>query len=367
MTRPLALLAALLWAALPTPAQAHQTGKSVIRCDAALDAPQVRCALSLSGDDLAHYLQFDPPTRAALQDPTHQAAALDHISKQLVVRNGKAICTAASAPTLAFDPAQPATIHVTLERRCPLPWRTLEVTDAIMVNTPGGYRHLGTLSVGEHQLVTVFDAAHIDATLVIDGAAPGQETSIARYIQEGVLHILAGADHVLFVLVLALGATSLRLLAGMVTAFTLAHSVTLGVSATGLLSPPAALIEPLIALSILIAAAQVARRTARDPDPAPRWLAALASPFAFGLLHGFGFSYVLRDEVGLPADRLLPALAAFNIGVELGQLAILTACFPALAWARRARPDAHKRLVWIACAALGAVSLYWLVTRTLGA
>jgi hydrogenase/urease accessory protein HupE len=361
----------------PPPALAHQTGKSTLRCAADLRDGMVRCQLTLSGDDLAHYLQLDQGQdrragRADLLTPAHSQAALAHLRDQLRVHNAAHLCEPLGEGALSATPMSDAHVEASLDWRCPLPWRSLRVTDAIMVNTPGGYRHLGLLSAGERQMATVFDAAHIDAELPISDA-PAQDTglghTLARYIEEGLLHILGGADHVLFVLVLALGATSARRLLGTVTAFTLAHSLTLAISALGWATPPAALIEPLIALSILITAAMAARRAYRAAPDAPRtdpsWAASLAAPALFGLLHGFGFSYVLRDEVGLPTQALIPALGAFNVGVELGQLLILALAIPALAALRARSPATHRSVVLICCALLGAVALYWTIARTL--
>jgi hypothetical protein len=350
--------------------EAHQTGKSTLRCEGA-DSGELRCALSLSGDDLAHYLQIDADgdgkhQRSDLAGEAQRSAALGHLRGQLRVANGGRVCAASGEDRLEQG-AGPGQIDAALGWRCEAPWRALELTNAIMVNTPGGYRHLGYLKVGERELTTVFDASQIEARLEVgEGAAGTAGHTITRYVWEGVVHILGGADHVLFVLVLALGAASLRLLLGMVTAFTLSHSLTLAVSALGMLSPPAALIEPLIALSILVSAALAGRRAYMSERAGAQGVAwALGAPFVFGLLHGFGFSYVLRDEVGLPTGALIPALGAFNVGVELGQLAILAVAAPAL-WALRRRSEAaHRWAVLIASGLLAAIALYWTVERVM--
>lgn len=146
-----------------------------------------------------------------------------------------------------------------------------------------------------------------------------------RFIKAGFSHILSGIDHLLFLLCLVIPFRRIRPLVPIVTAFTVAHSITLGASALGLAPdalwfPP--LIETLIALSIVymafenIAAARLEHR----------WLVA----FGFGLIHGFGFSFFLRDTLQFAGSHLLASLFSFNIGVELGQLFVLLLIIPAL-------------------------------------
>src|SRR5262249_43100003 len=145
---------------------------------------------------------------------------------------------------------------------------------------------------------------------------------LSGYVRLGITHILLGADHLLFVLGLLLLVPSLGMLVRTITAFTLAHSVTLGLAVLGLIAVPAAPVEALIAASIVL----VALELVRDPGAAPTlgrrapWAIALG----FGLLHGLGFAGALAD-VGLPADRIPLALLGFNAGVEVGQLAFVAA------------------------------------------
>jgi hypothetical protein len=147
----------------------------------------------------------------------------------------------------------------------------------------------------------------------------------ARFVWSGFTHILDGADHLLFLLCLVIPIRRIRTLVGVVTAFTGAHSVTLIASAYGL-APDAlwfpALVETLIATSIVYMALEniVGARLRR------RWLIT----FAFGLVHGFGFSFALRDSLQFAGSHLLTSLLAFNVGVELGQLVVLAVLVPAL-------------------------------------
>jgi len=177
----------------------------------------------------------------------------------------------------------------------------------------------------------------------------------ARYLRLGFTHILPlGLDHILFVLGLYLLSTRVRPLLVQVTAFTVAHSVTLGLSMYGWLSLPAAVVEPLIALSIAYVAIENMVTTQLKP-----WRPAVV--FGFGLLHGLGFASVLKD-LGLPRADYATALVTFNVGVELGQMAVLSLAFALSGWFR-SRSWYRLRLAVPASAVIAAVALYWTVQR----
>jgi hypothetical protein len=156
------------------------------------------------------------------------------------------------------------------------------------------------------------------------------------------------------VLGLFLLSTRLKPLLLQVTAFTIAHSITLGLSMYGILSLPSRIVEPLIALSIAYVA--IENLVTRELKP---WRVALV--FMFGLLHGLGFAGVLR-ELGLPRDEFLTALLTFNLGVELGQLTIIGAAFVTLG-AFMNRPWYHRLLVAPASCMIAATGLFWTLTR----
>jgi hydrogenase/urease accessory protein HupE len=187
---------------------------------------------------------------------------------------------------------------------------------------------------------------------------------VETYLVLGVEHILLGIDHLLFVLALLLLVRGAGRLIATVTAFTVAHSITLGAATLGLVHVPSAPVEAIIALSILFLAAELARRrgigvpedlTTRFP-----WLVA----FAFGLLHGFGFAGAL-SEVGVPEQAVPLALLFFNVGVELGQLVFIAAVF-GLGWLVRASAI-HVPLFWRTAVAygIGSIAAFWAVERTL--
>jgi hydrogenase/urease accessory protein HupE len=205
-----------------------------------------------------------------------------------------------------------------------------------------------------------------DSTLTYySGGAQGRWAVVRTFVQAGVHHILIGPDHILFLLALLLLGGSLWRLTTIVTAFTAGHSITLSLAALGLAQIAPSIVEPAIALSIVVVGVdnllvgQRQRSTgtqtaARDLRP---WMAG-----AFGLLHGFGFAAVLL-EFGLPREALGWSLAAFNIGVEIGQLAIVLAMAAALMLLQRYSAELAKRCVVMGSVAVIAAGLYWFVQR----
>ena len=198
--------------------------------------------------------------------------------------------------------------------------------------------------------------------VVVLGQAPAQALSVASYFGLGMKHILMGADHLLFVLCLILLVPDLRALLKTVTAFTLAHSITLALSALQVVQVPQAPVEATIALSILFLARElVCRRRGRNVTLQSPWIVA----FVFGLLHGFGFAGALA-EVGLPAGDIPGALLLFNLGVEAGQVAFVAAVLPTLWLLRRLHTPGRGWPAWTASIpayAVGAVSACWWLQR----
>ena len=177
--------------------------------------------------------------------------------------------------------------------------------------------------------------------------------TLAHFVREGVAHIFSGYDHVAFIVTLALGLSTWKRLALIVTSFTAAHSLTLALATLGLVTLTPRLVEPLIALTVFVVAADSLLR----PRGEPRALVA----FGFGLIHGLGLSNVLRD-LGLGGPELVPSLVGFNVGVELGQLAIVAPVFVVVLRLRR-REAAFARVRLVAGVLVALASALWLVIR----
>lgn len=182
---------------------------------------------------------------------------------------------------------------------------------------------------------------------------------LLEYTALGFTHIVPlGLDHILFVLGLFLLSTRVAPLLIQVTAFTVAHTLTLALSVYGVVSLPSSVVEPLISASIVY----VAVENILTPNLKP-WRALVV--FGFGLLHGLGFAGVLV-EVGLPHGQFVPALVSFNVGVELGQLAVIAAAYLAVGIWGRNRAWYRPRVVIPASATVAAVGLFWTAQRVLG-
>jgi hypothetical protein len=253
-----------------------------------------------------------------------------------------------------------------------LPPATLRFSGAV----PAGAREVRVtygLVLGSYALTLVSASGERSAPIWLAGGRPGAAIDLragfvdppawvtaGEYAGLGFTHILPkGLDHILFVVGLFLLGTRWRPLLLQVTLFTIAHSVTLGLSMLGLVSLPPSIVEPLIALSIAYVAVENLFTTELTP-----WRGALV--FAFGLLHGLGFAGVL-GELGMPAGRFALALVAFNVGVELGQLAVIALAMLAVGWWRTTRLETYRRWVVVPVSlAIAVVGLYWTATRALG-
>lgn len=197
------------------------------------------------------------------------------------------------------------------------------------------------------------------------GTVQGRFSVITTFVLSGIGHILIGPDHILFLVGLLLLGGTLKRLTLIVTSFTIGHSITLSLAALDIVSPPSQFVEPLIALTIVVVGADnllvlrsPADRTHQATD-IRAWLAA-----GFGLIHGFGFAYVLK-EFGLPQSALGWSLFAFNLGVEIGQLLIVGVVATVLVLLRRHSPQAARQVAFAGSAAVVLAGLYWFVERVL--
>lgn len=198
---------------------------------------------------------------------------------------------------------------------------------------------------------------------------PGAWDVLGSYVPLGIEHILEGADHLLFVFALLLLISNRWRLLGAITAFTLAHSITMAAATLGWVSLPGPPVEAIIALSIMFVASELVLRKGGQQRLSERYPWSVS--FSFGLLHGFGFAGALQ-EIGLPQSDVPLALLSFNLGVELGQLmfvavVLVTGSILSLIWPpfkRHLEPGARVALV--GAYAIGGWSAYWLLDRLSG-
>ena len=200
------------------------------------------------------------------------------------------------------------------------------------------------------------DGTQSDEVLLRGGKVQSRAAILLSYISVGFTHIVPeGLDHILFVLGLYLLAVSWRPLLLQVTAFTVAHSITLALGLYGYVTVPPSIVEPMIALSIVYVAVEnilTSKLTVWRPFIV----------FAFGLLHGLGFASVLR-EVGLQPGDYAMGLIGFNIGVEFGQLTVIATAFLLTGYWFKAKPWYRQRIVWPASAAIALTGAFWAVER----
>jgi hypothetical protein len=217
---------------------------------------------------------------------------------------------------------------------CPPGLQVLEVRDDIFDVLGANHHTLAKVEWPGGTRQFAFEPAAREARFALGGGPTARDTG--SFVLLGVEHILTGWDHLLFLLGLLLRAGSWLALAKIITAFTLAHSVTLTLAVLDVVVLPDRLVEAVIALSIAFVAAE---NLFLRPVVARRWVVS----FAFGLVHGFGFSSALR-ELGLPSRGLLLSLFGFNIGVEIGQALVVAVALPLFVLLRDTRWE--RRMIW---------------------
>lgn len=287
--------------------------------------------------------------------------------QRLDISSGGTRCVLESASQLIDSHTDGAYDVLKLTGRCPVAGPTLSITYRLFEGLDPQHRGLLNLVENGQSRSVVFSA---DAPQrIVGGDTAGPLTQFSTYVHEGVWHIWTGFDHILFLLSLLLPAvlvrddrrwrpgTSFRAafteVAKVVTAFTLAHSITLTLAALSIIVLPSRLVESGIALSVVLAALNNLFPVVANG----RWIAA----FGFGLLHGFGFAGALHD-LGLPAGSLALSLFGFNFGVETGQLAIVVVFLP-LAYLLRST-WAYRRMMFAGGSmVIAAVATVWLAER----
>ena len=258
---------------------------------------------------------------------------------------------------------------LSFDAHCPVEVRRLGIRYSVLADVDPSHRGLLSLTAGTVAHTGVLGGANGPQTFAVYTASPGQ--AFLEYLQAGIWHIWDGIDHLLFLVSLLLPAVLVRRegrwepvaraqpammgILKVVTAFTLAHSLTLSLAALDIVRLPSRLTESVIAASIVIAALNNIFPLVTDSR------ARIA--FAFGLLHGFGFASVLTD-MGLPQGARLVSLLAFNLGIEVGQLAVVLAIMP-LVYAVRTSLFYRRSLLPWGSAAIASLAFVWLLQRAL--
>jgi HupE / UreJ protein len=348
---------ALLLASAALPAQAHQQSVSVGEVD--VRGERVLARLRFAGADL------DPPLRLTKgPDGAYTQQGVDAVLPALLHLTLDEYAIATPEGPCRRDAGGRAEVEggdgIVVEGSwtCPGEVEALRVRARFLEVLPQGHAHLAKVSFPDGQV----------SQRVVQADSPGFDVerragfwaAAGRFLRLGVEHIFTGYDHIAFLIGLLLLGGSFKELVQIVTAFTVAHSITLALATLAVVNPTPRLVEPLIAASIVYVAAEnlwALRRGTREKALRHRWMLT----FAFGLVHGFGFASVLR-ELHLPRSGLAAALVTFNLGVEVGQVCIVAVAVPLLTLLRRRRWFETVG-VRVCSLAVGCLGLTWLVQR----
>ena len=324
-------------------AVAHQGGTTG-HATVSVAGQSVRYALSLPAEGLGD----------ATRDLRELAAA---VARHVVVEADGAACAGVPAETRPPSAGR-ASVEVVVLYACAAPIRNLTIRDGIDALLGVDHHTIADVQWPGGAKQVIFEKGQRVASFAMaDNASTERGTAgqVLFYLGLGVEHIIGGIDHLLFLLALLALATSLWQTVKIVTAFTVAHSITLSLAALGMVDVPSSIVEPLIAASIVWVAVE---NLVAPAGAARRWLIAAI----FGLIHGLGFASALA-ELGLSREVLVRALIGFNIGVELGQLVFVAVVMPPLVWA--SRPGRLPRLPQILSVIVALVGAVWLVERLL--
>ncbi len=357
------LLAAVIALGAMVAAQAHQINLSIARVTFGGDR-SVSVEIGLKGSDAdriagtrifdAQRDQVDPALVAASAAPIIAYIAA-HVA--MTGADGKA-CTPGTAVLVADGDG------VIFRNRfsCRDVDGDIVYRSTVLTDTDAAARQVVLIGEGDNAPQALLDTANTAVTL--SAPAPSLIATLERYLLLGIEHIFLGYDHIAFLVAVVLWARRLVPLVKIVTAFTIAHSITLSLATLNVVAIPSTVVEPAIAASIVYVAME--NFFTRNIDS--RWRVT----FAFGLIHGFGFAGALR-EIGLPTNAVAAALAAFNFGVEIGQVAIVSIVVPVLiALDRlmavdRTKPARAATLVYALSALITVLGSYWFLTRVLDA
>ncbi|HEY7041707.1 MAG TPA: HupE/UreJ family protein [Methylomirabilota bacterium] len=323
---PIRLAAALgLLIAVTVAAWAH-TGGSTGYATITVDRGAVRYSLTLPASaltsDLADALRLAQGGSARSREQL-----LDVLRTRIVLHASGTRCEPGPG-RLQPAPVDSLTVTMSVDFACGPAVKELSVQDDIFDTLGPDHHTLTKVETPRGTQQFAFAPDSRQARFVVDDSGGGARAT-ASFFMLGIEHILSGYDHLLFLLALLLPGGGLLSLVKIITAFTIAHSITLTLAVLQVVTLPDRLIEAVIALSIAFVAAE---NLFFEPTVSRRWLVS----FGFGLVHGFGFSSALR-ELGLPRQGLLLSLFGFNAGVEAGQALVIVGCLPLLLLLRRTR------------------------------
>lgn len=345
----------LLMLACATPLQAHETTRSYVTLTRSGADVSARVQVAFRDIEVAVWIDGDLDGTLTWGEVTQRLGPItDYLLAGLTLqaggpcrltRQGEAVAHSSGAAYLVLDVAG----------TCPDAAAPLQIRSALFAEIDPGHRLFLTAHSGAETTTTLLSVASPEATL--SPASGGLAATFADYFRAGIDHLLGGADHLLFLMALILPAVcagkgnrqAVLAILSAVTGFTLAHALSLTAAMTEMLRPPSALIEILIALTILITVAD----NLRPFVPVPR----TAMAAFFGVIHGFGFASAL-GALSLSGGSFVVALLGFNLGIEAAQVGVVLLLVPVLVLLGH-----RKVLLWTGSGLAGAASLWWIWAR----
>ena len=341
-----------LTVALVAPASAHPAPFSYV--DVRLDGANVELTVTVHEFDAAHDLGVADASRLlnASELAHYGPPLLELLKDRLQIWVGGQRLTGTWSPAVALVDRQAIQLRVRYDAKRPPP--AITVAARLFPYDPVHQTFVNVYERGAIVLQAILDR-HREQITFYPGTRQGTRAVVKRFVASCVHHILIGPDHLLFLVGMLLLGGSLRRLVLVVSAFTVAHSITLSLAALNLVNPPARIIEPAIALSIVyVGADNLMVRGGRDVRG---WIA-----LAFGFIHGFGFANVLR-QMDLPARALGWSLFSFNLGVEIGQLLVVIAVASVLAAVRARSEMAGRRVAFAGSLVVIVAGAFWFIQR----
>lgn len=353
----MAIVGILFGLTLPGTLGAHELYTSYSRIT--INGQNISCSFVFDETDLRRKFALDENGDGEVNADEltqHLAQIKEYVNETVsVVAAGEEVILSNARATVELDTLGNVFAAVTVEQSLEHePW-SLTLTLEFFEDFSPRHKNLVNIQHGTETQQAILTVGYPQKTFSFTGADYPLLSQIGQFIWLGMEHIFIGYDHILFLLGLIVIGDSFKNLINMVTAFTVAHSITLALAALQVVLIPDRLVESVIALSIVYIA--VENFLVENSDD--RWIIT----FIFGLMHGFGFAGVLR-ELGLPTEGLVASLVSFNVGVEIGQIVILILVFPVIYYL--ARTKWQKQFVFALSSVILVFGGSWFIERAFG-
>ena len=332
---------------------AHDPGLS--SADLVLNEKGVDVSITFALQDTEAFAPMDNDGDAEVSDAELEAAKPEIaalIARELQLTINNQIVKPVNAGNVSFDAQNNAHISFHYEPAA----KNLKIQLLFLDKLPDGHKQFVSIKDAKGQTIREKMVMQQDNRIELDLAILESSSMFKDFFVLGVEHILTGYDHLLFLLALLVVTRNFWSAVGIVTFFTIAHSITLGLAGLNLVTLPSTIVEPLIAATIVYVGVE---NIIRKEPKGRKWLT-----FSFGLIHGFGFAAVLQ-EMGISNNEtgIFVPLLSFNLGVETGQIIVTSLVLPIIWWLHK-KPNIDTKLVPICSILVSLAGAYWLIERT---